>query len=109
MPTPVVFPRPPSARARFDPLLAQEASYLAASAKIRNFCFISTCENLDERRSPCVLNNSRFEVVTLTAHAFGGGGSFLEIAAFCLGVQAEIEVAGRIESEFERFGDHAGV
>ena len=42
MPTPVVLPIPPSARARFDPLLAHDASYLAASASTRSFAWTST-------------------------------------------------------------------
>ena len=41
MPIEVVLPRPPSIRERFDPLLAQDASYFAASARIRSLACTS--------------------------------------------------------------------
>ena len=39
---PAPFPMPPSGRFRFEPLLAQDASYLAASARMRSFDWTST-------------------------------------------------------------------
>ena len=56
MPMPSVLPSPPAARARLEPLLAQEASYLAASARTRSFCWISTL-SLDDPRSRTVLSD----------------------------------------------------
>jgi hypothetical protein len=44
MPVPSVLPMPPGPALRpFAPLLAHEASYLAASARMASFCAISTC------------------------------------------------------------------
>src|ERR1700712_3773716 len=57
MPTPVVLPKPPSARARFEPLLAQEASYLAASARMRSFCCTSIFAYSSMRRSDVSMEN----------------------------------------------------
>src|SRR5688572_22504725 len=60
MPAPVVLPRPPALESRFIvPLLAQEASYFAASARIESFVARSMSLSHYERRGVSQSNHTQ--------------------------------------------------